>query len=103
MSVARREHELSWAITQAARFIPGASCLTQALSLQVLLSKAGLHSRLCIGVRKESKGFEAHAWIERDGRVLIGGEAGSQNANRDKWTPLTAWDFAAQNSAGGER
>ena len=95
------ERELNWAITRAARFVPAASCLTQALSLQVVLGRRGLDSRLCIGVRK-GKGdkFEAHAWVERGGRVLIGGEPqqggriGDQNAGREKWTPLTAWDFS---------
>lgn len=102
---ARDEAELNWAITRAARFVPGASCLTQALSLQVLLARRGLGSRLCIGVRKGGqKSFEAHAWVERGGRVLIGGEAASsdENAGRDKWTPLTAWDFFAERLCSAE-
>jgi len=107
---AQGERELNWAVTRAARFVPGASCLTQALSLQVLLARRGLHSRLCIGVRKgAASAFEAHAWVERGGRVLIGGEdtARSQSSGRDKWTPLTAWDLCAEAGAahlsGGKR
>lgn len=99
----REERELNWAITRAARFVPVASCLTQALSLQVMLGRRGLGSRLCIGVRKgKNKDFEAHAWVERDGRVLIGGEpqpgerSGAQGMGREKWTPLTAWDFSPE-------
>lgn len=87
------ERELSWAVGKAARLVPRASCLTQALSLQVLLGRRGLGSRLCIGVRKGSaSGFEAHAWVERGGRVLIGGS--SEAALKESWTPLTSWDFS---------
>ena len=103
------ERELNWAITRAARFIPAASCLTQALSLQVLLGRRGLGSRLCIGVRKgQHDKFEAHAWVERGGRVVIGGEpqAGGQitrqGEGREGWTPLTAWDFSPEPASGHE-
>jgi hypothetical protein len=96
------EYDASWAITHASRLVPGASCLTQALSLQVLLGQRGLGSRLCIGVRKsQAKGFEAHAWVESGGRILIGGQ---QQAREDeKWTPLTSWDFVpmAEHAAPG--
>ncbi len=92
-SAAQAERDLSRATSRAARLVPGASCLTQALALQVLLGRRGLGSRLCIGVRKGSAGgFEAHAWVERGGRVLIGGS--SEAALRESWTPLTAWDFS---------
>lgn len=55
------------------------SCLRQALLLEVLLARKGIASKLKIGVRPgESGGVDAHAWVERDGRVLIGGEHASQ-------------------------
>ncbi len=55
------------------------SCLRQALLLHVLLARKGIASDLKIGVRAgEAGGVDAHAWVERDGRVLIGGEHASQ-------------------------
>lgn len=67
---------LSWAVAAAGRRIPGASCLTEALAMQFLLSRRGITSQVCIGVRKSPDGvFQAHAWVEREGAVIIGGPA----------------------------
>ncbi len=55
------------------------SCLRQALLLKALLARRGMGSELKIGVRNQpGEGFGAHAWVERRGRVLIGGEHASQ-------------------------
>jgi hypothetical protein len=62
-----------WAVRLAARYVPGASCLTQALTAQLLLSWCGIASRLHVGVSR-AQNFEAHAWLEYNGRVLLGGE-----------------------------
>ena len=77
-----------WALTRGALLVPQATCLTQALSMQVLLGRSGYPSRLYLGVKKsEAGGFEAHAWVECGDCIVIGGDS-SHN-----WTPLTAWDF----------
>lgn len=56
------------------RFLPERPCLTQALVLQYLLLRRGDDaSELHIGVAKNEEGLQAHAWVERNGRVLIGG------------------------------
>ena len=68
-----RELDTRWAVRLAARYVPGASCLTQAITAQLLLSWSGVKSRLHVGVSRTEK-FEAHAWLECDGRVLLGGE-----------------------------
>ena len=53
--------------------VPRATCLTQALALQSLLGAAGHASSLRIGVAREDGWcFEAHAWLESGGRILIG-------------------------------
>jgi len=63
----------AWAVRVASRRIPGASCLTQALALQWLLARAGQSARIHIGVAKQgARGFEAHAWLESGGEILIG-------------------------------
>ena len=80
--------ENHWALSRGARLVPVATCLTQALSMQVLLGRAGYPSRLFLGVKKNDKGgFEAHAWVECGDCIVIGGDA------PEDWTPLTAWDF----------
>jgi|SRR5215213_7343570 len=64
-----------WAVEVAARYMPGFNtCLTKALATQVLLSRRGCQALLRIGVVRSAEGkFEAHAWVESDGRVVIGG------------------------------
>lgn len=65
---------ICWAIRLTSRYIPSASCLTQALAAKVLLRRRGHAAKLRIGVAKGNAGnFEAHAWIEVDGRAVIGG------------------------------
>ena len=71
--LARDPDALAWAVRAAARRVPKASCLTQALTLEALLAQAGHHGEIKIGVgRDEDGGFEAHAWLEHDGRILVG-------------------------------
>jgi hypothetical protein len=64
---------ISWAVAAASRFVPYASCLTQALVVERFMRRAGFDPTLRIGVARTSNGtMEAHAWIEHDGRVVIG-------------------------------
>jgi hypothetical protein len=75
--------QLVWAIGVVSRWVPQATCLTQALAAQVLLARAGHKATVHIGVAKDVSGkFEAHAWVEAYGRVVIGGAPDSH------WTPL---------------
>jgi hypothetical protein len=49
-------------------------CLARALATQHLLAVNGYGAQLRIGVAKESSGkLEAHAWVEYQGNVIIGG------------------------------
>ena len=66
---------LQWSVRVAARRIPLASCLTQALALRWLLVRAGHPASLHIGVAKSgARGFAAHAWVESRGEILLGSE-----------------------------
>ena len=68
-----------WAVEAVSRRVPGATCLTQALSAKLLLWCLGQQAQLCLGVARTSTGaFRAHAWLERHGRPLLGG-AGIQS------------------------
>jgi hypothetical protein len=66
--------KVTLAVEAAGRRIPWAStCLTQALSAQALLAREGHRSTLKIGVaRAEPGSLKAHAWLEHDGKVVIG-------------------------------
>jgi hypothetical protein len=66
--------QVAWAVRLASRYIPGASCLTQALTAQVLLNRARIENRVYLGVTSQAPGgFAAHAWVEHAGTILIGG------------------------------
>ena len=75
--------KVSWAVSAVSPYVPAATCLAQALTLQALLSREGIHSDLAIGVaRDDTTGITAHAWLEIDGTVIIGGQ------ERDRYTQL---------------
>ena len=58
------------------RYIPSASCLTQALATRSILLSKGQTCYLKIGVgRDDDDNFIAHAWIESNGRIIIGKSA----------------------------
>lgn len=64
---------IAWSVRVAARFIPAATCLTQAFSAVTLLREFGQPADLRIGVAKSCDGkLEAHAWVESSGAVVIG-------------------------------
>ena len=63
-----------WAVRTTSHYIPKATCLAQALATQVLLVQGGKDSDINIGVAKgENSPLEAHAWVNLNGKVLIGG------------------------------
>jgi hypothetical protein len=61
-------------VALVSRLVPRATCLTQAIVVEALLTQAGIDSRLRIGVARQPDGnrFEAHAWVEHKSRILIG-------------------------------
>jgi hypothetical protein len=64
-------------VTICARFVPEATCLTQAITAQILLSHQRLTSTIRIGVARggEMESLRAHAWLECHGLVVVGGES----------------------------
>lgn len=88
--------DITWAVRRVSRSVPGATCLTQALAAQLLLSRRGHASRLRIGVtRPADERLRAHAWLERDGVILIGG------AGVAAYTPLSTAARAGETSSPG--
>ena len=81
------EEKICWSISAARRIVPGSTCLTEALAMQLLLRQCGYASSIRVGVRKTPNGdFSAHAWVENDGRIIFG-----QTQEADKFERLPAF------------
>jgi transglutaminase superfamily protein len=76
------------------RVVPrGSNCLVRALAAGIVLKRYGYPSELKIGVTRPVSGrFEAHAWLESGGNVVIGG------AQLDQYVPLAAPVSVARSS-----
>lgn len=83
---------ISWAVAVASRHVPGEmTCLTQALTAKVLLERDGFPALLHFGVSQTAPmHLQAHAWLESQGRVVIGG------GGLSRYTPLV--DFEGERS-----
>ncbi len=83
---------IAWAVHVVGRNVPGTkNCLVQAMATEALLARRGHPSRLRIGVARGRRGqLEAHAWVEGEGRILIGG------VGADQFTPLPAFESEGQ-------
>jgi hypothetical protein len=70
----KKINSIARSVSLVSRFVPFATCLPQALAAMFLIKARGQHSDLKIGVAKgEGKDFRAHAWLETNGRIIIGG------------------------------
>jgi Transglutaminase-like superfamily len=69
----RTLRRVAWAVDAAARRIPLATCLVRGMAAQILLGRLGQKSVLRLGVaRKPDGAFDAHAWVEAQGRIVTG-------------------------------
>ena len=69
-------------VERAARVVPCATCLVQALAGEWLIVRAGAPVGLEYGVTWGERGIEAHAWLVSGDRVILGGEEAA------RFTPL---------------
>jgi hypothetical protein len=85
--------QVTWAVTAAGRYVPGpTTCLSLALTVQGMLARLGYPSRLHVGVIRGKQGeVEGHAWVECEGRILIGGTP----SEIGQFTPLAVFDIQA--------
>jgi hypothetical protein len=81
--------EICRALDVAARFLPGATCLVKAQAGSAMLNRFGYAAEIKIGVLKESSDLKAHAWLEYQGRVVLG-ESGNQYTELPKMKPATS-------------
>jgi hypothetical protein len=87
------ERRLLWALDGTARRLPFAgNCLVRALVADVILGASDPPLRVTIGVRRTNGRLEAHAWVEREGRVVIGEAAPAGAAPDATFVPLLTWD-----------
>ena len=77
---------IAWAIEATGRRLGRAStCLIRALTAELVMDAHEGPMTLTIGVRKTAAGvLHAHAWVTREGRVLIG-------ATSDEYLPMASW------------
>jgi transglutaminase superfamily protein len=62
-----------WAVMTASRYVPTATCLTEALATKLMLIRNGHKATVRLGVSRNQNGqFQAHAWVESDGLIVIG-------------------------------
>lgn len=67
---------VAWGISACSKYVPGATCLTQALAGQYLLARLKFKSVVRIGIEREShENVRAHAWLLSGGFVVLGGGA----------------------------
>jgi transglutaminase superfamily protein len=79
---------ITWAVSITSPYVLGVRpCLAQALAAQLLLVRRGLPALLRVGVTRVGQGpVQAHAWMETDGRVVVGGP----RSELERYTPLLA-------------
>ena len=66
-------NRVAWFTNRASHFVPGATCLVQALAGKVVFGLHGYEPMLVIGVKKGDLGdIHSHAWLEYDGQIIIG-------------------------------
>ena len=63
------------AVSYAAHRLPiKCRCLTQALTAIMLLNRLQISSTLCLGLRKDGRSMEAHAWLMVGQTCILGQE-----------------------------
>ncbi len=90
--------QITWATLSAARFMPGVTCLVQALTALRLSNSAGYPVIMYIGTAKEVNGaLKAHAWVEYQSQIILGATQGIS------YTPLLVWAERGWRSARVEK
>lgn len=84
------QSRIVWATVVATPYLlPDKPCLTQALTVQLLLRRRGIPAQLRIGVKKGGeKKLLAHAWVESKDSIVIGGP----KSELQEYKPLPAFD-----------
>jgi hypothetical protein len=77
--------DVGWAVDAADGATSGdRSCLVRALVAEAMLERRRHETTLRFGVDDTGAAMEAHAWLESNGEIIVGGE------NRDEYSRLEA-------------
>ncbi|WP_145104331.1 lasso peptide biosynthesis B2 protein [Cereibacter sediminicola] len=80
---AAEQRVVAWSVTAAARLVPGATCLTQALAGQRLLARKGYASTVRISLPNgRDSDFRPHAWLLSDNVIVLGGSSMDYSQHR---------------------
>jgi hypothetical protein len=66
------QERIAAAVASVSRRVPGATCLTQVVAAALLSARHGHPAALRLGVAKSEGRVVAHAWLENEGRVVLG-------------------------------
>jgi hypothetical protein len=66
---------VAWSVAAAARLVPGASCLTQALAGQYLLARRGQAATVRLSVSGPETALQPHAWLLAGDTIVLGGSS----------------------------
>ena len=66
------QERIASAVARVSHHIPGANCLTQVIAAALLSARHGHAATFRLGVAKSEGRLAAHAWLENEGRVVIG-------------------------------
>jgi hypothetical protein len=82
---------VAFAIPRIAMRVPWrADCLVRALAGQQMLRRRGIASAIVVGIAKHADGtFESHAWLARDGVIILGGEVSRFEPLLDSFGPAS--------------
>jgi hypothetical protein len=79
--------DVAWALLAVTRRFSG-TCLANAVAAQTLLMKYGYPCTMRVGAALKEGHFAAHAWVERDGEIVVGGP---RSVIAD-YAPFPDWD-----------
>ncbi len=64
--------KLIWAVNASTRYTIRSTCLTRALTAQILLARYHYSSTIEIGVANDEGEFAAHAWLVHGDEIVLG-------------------------------
>lgn len=76
--------KIKYMIIGVSKYVPRSTCLVQALAGYILFLRYGYTTMIKIGVLNEDGIFEAHAWLEHCGNVVLG-------ESEKNYVPLVEW------------
>lgn len=60
----------------SSKAVPGANCLSRALTAMFVLRSKGFHAQMRVGVKPEGRSFLAHAFVYSGDEIVVGDENG---------------------------